>query len=170
MHIKRYVATYGIETGGPFELSEAEARKLISLDTQNKKVVVPIVNGNDITGRSRNYWVIDFLQTPEVDPKDYKTAYNELHEMWQTVLNDKKRKRKPQFRDDWWYFRRSGESLRNLVKDKTRYIITPRVAKHRFFTFLKSPTMPDSRLYVIGREDEGKWNKKVEGRGGRCAQ
>ena len=144
----------GIETGGPFELSEVDAYKLFSLDEKNKQIVVPIVNGNDITGRSRGYWVIDFLQTPEDKPENYEAAFNKLHEMWQTVLNDEKLKRKPQFREDWWGFRRSGESLRRLIKDKKRYIITPRVAKHRFFIFLDYPTMPDSRLFVVGREDD----------------
>jgi hypothetical protein len=44
--------------------------------------------------------------------------------------------------------------LRELIQGKSRYIITPRVAKHRFFVFLDNPTLPDSRLFLIAREDD----------------
>mgnify|MGYP003589627454 CR=1 FL=1 len=35
-----------------------------------------------------------------------------------------------------------------------RYIATPRVAKHRFFIWLATAVLPDSRLYAICRSDD----------------
>jgi type II restriction/modification system DNA methylase subunit YeeA len=36
----------------------------------------------------------------------------------------------------------------------SRYIATPRVAKHRQFVWLDRRVLPDSRLYAIAREDD----------------
>ena len=36
----------------------------------------------------------------------------------------------------------------------TRFLVTPRVAKHRFFVWLPVQVRPDSRLYAITREDD----------------
>ena len=70
-----------------------------------KPVIVPIVNGRDITDRSRETWVIDFARTPDIEPKKYKQLYDVLYEKWQKELNDPDKKRKPKFRENWWEFR-----------------------------------------------------------------
>lgn len=143
----------GIETGGPFELTDIEARQLLA-NPENTPVIVPIVNGKDIAQRRRNTWIIDFGQTPEVDPPDYSDVYSYLYKKWQITLNDKNRKRPPAFRDDWWEFRRSGEKLREILDKLDRYVCTPRVAKHRLFVWIEKPTIPDSATFVFARDDE----------------
>ena len=35
-----------------------------------------------------------------------------------------------------------------------RYIVTPRVAKHRIFAYCEKQTIPDTRIVVIAREDD----------------
>jgi type II restriction/modification system DNA methylase subunit YeeA len=35
-----------------------------------------------------------------------------------------------------------------------RFIVTPRVAKHRIFAWLKPPTLPDTRLFAFARDDD----------------
>jgi hypothetical protein len=143
----------GIETGGPFELLESEAVELMS-NPMNSPILVPTVNGNDITNRKRNLWVIDFEQTPDVEPTYYEEIYKLLRQKWEFEINDTSKKRRPTFREEWWKFRRSGEKLRNIVKEREKYICTPRVAKHRLFVWLEKPTLPDSALFVIARDDD----------------
>ena len=36
----------------------------------------------------------------------------------------------------------------------TRFIVTPRVAKHRLFAWMMRPTLPDHQLIVVARDDE----------------
>ena len=36
----------------------------------------------------------------------------------------------------------------------TRFLVTPRVSKHRFFVFLDASVLPDTRLNVIARADD----------------
>ena len=42
----------------------------------------------------------------------------------------------------------------DAITSLTRYIATPRVAKHRMFIWVKEPTVPDSAVFVFAREDD----------------
>jgi hypothetical protein len=44
--------------------------------------------------------------------------------------------------------------MRRAVAELSRFIATPRVAKHRVFVFLDATTLPDSRVAAIAREDD----------------
>jgi type II restriction/modification system DNA methylase subunit YeeA len=44
--------------------------------------------------------------------------------------------------------------MRHALARLSRFIVTPRVAKHRLFVFVASKYVPDSRLAVIAREDD----------------
>lgn len=44
--------------------------------------------------------------------------------------------------------------MRAALKPLGRFIVTPRVAKHRFFVWVAKPTLPDTRLVVVAREDD----------------
>ena len=44
--------------------------------------------------------------------------------------------------------------MRTALDPLRRFIATPRVAKHRLFVWLTSPTLPDSQIIVVAREDD----------------
>jgi type II restriction/modification system DNA methylase subunit YeeA len=44
--------------------------------------------------------------------------------------------------------------MRAAIAKLTRYIVTPRVAKHRLFVWLERNVIPDGRLNVFTREDD----------------
>jgi len=44
--------------------------------------------------------------------------------------------------------------MRTAMQPLSRYIATPRVAKHRMFAWMNVGVLPDSRLYVICRQDD----------------
>ena len=67
-------------------------------------------------------------------------------------VRDKARERR--IREKWWLFGRSRPPMRVAIAELTRYIVTPRVAKHRIFVWLDSDTVPDGRLNVIACEDD----------------
>lgn len=54
----------------------------------------------------------------------------------------------------WWRHGETVLALRAAFAPLKRYIATPRVAKHRMFTWLNVSVLPDSRLYAIAREDD----------------
>ena len=104
----------GIETGGPFELTDSEARQFRQI-AGYEKVIVPILNGRDVTDRSRNVWIVDFQQTPDVSPSSYEGLYSLIQKRWEIEANDPRKKRPPKLREEWWEFRRSGEKLRSAT-------------------------------------------------------
>ena len=44
--------------------------------------------------------------------------------------------------------------MRRALRGLDRFIVTPRVAKHRLFIWVSAGTLPDSRLFVFARRDD----------------
>ncbi len=57
-------------------------------------------------------------------------------------------------RRNWWRLGETMPKLRAAIKPIKRFIATPRVAKHRLFTWLDSSILPDCQLVVITRTDD----------------
>ena len=55
---------------------------------------------------------------------------------------------------NWWRHDRSGQTLFQRLGAVSRYIATPRVAKHRLFVWLDARICPDSALIAIARDDD----------------
>ena len=54
----------------------------------------------------------------------------------------------------WWKLWRARHELREKVQNLTRYILTPRVSKHRFFVWADKTTLPDDATVAIARDDD----------------
>jgi hypothetical protein len=70
---------------GPFDISEAQARRLLAAPNPhgrpNSDVVRPWVNGLDITRRPRDMWIIDFPPgMPEGDAAMYEAPFEYIRE------------------------------------------------------------------------------------------
>lgn len=63
-------------------------------------------------------------------------------------------RKKSWFRKEWWQLYARRPDLRAATDPLKRFIATPRVAKHRLFVWLRSPTVPDCQLIVFAREDD----------------
>jgi type II restriction/modification system DNA methylase subunit YeeA len=70
------------------------------------------------------------------------------------VLPDRSKNNRENYREKWWLHAEPRPGLRKAMAKIPRYIATPRVAKHRFFTWVDSHTIPDSRLFAFGRADD----------------
>ncbi len=54
------IAYMGITPTGQFVLSGDEARAILESDSRNKEVLFPYLNGQDVTRRSGDRWIVDF--------------------------------------------------------------------------------------------------------------
>jgi type II restriction/modification system DNA methylase subunit YeeA len=142
---------------GRFDIPGELAREWLVLPSNpngklNSDVLRPWANGRDITGRGSDTWIIDFgVDTPEAAAALYEKPF----EYVRTHIKKVRDKNKDEWRrEHWWLHGRSGEDLRAGVAPLQRYICTPRVAKHRFFTWLHRSVLPDSRLNAIARDDD----------------
>jgi type II restriction/modification system DNA methylase subunit YeeA len=59
-----------------------------------------------------------------------------------------------QTRSKWWLHERPRPDMRKALSSIDRYIVTPRVAKHRTFGFVPTVTLPDSQVIAIARDDD----------------
>jgi len=151
------VAFQGDNKGGPFELQGAAARVMLVAagnpnGRPNSDVVVPWVNGEDITGRHRDMFIVDFgTDLDESLAANYEVPFEYVreHVMPERLTNNRKSRR-----NRWWRHSEAATSMRAATKGASRFVATARVAKHRMFVWLAAPTLPDTRLIVFAREDD----------------
>ncbi|MEI6043718.1 MAG: DNA methyltransferase [Chloroflexota bacterium] len=145
----------GDTKGGAFELLPELATKMLKAPLNpngrpNSEVVVPSVNGLDIAGRRRGLWIVDF----GADRSEEEAALYE--QPFEYIVQHVKLKRATSraTQPNWWLHERPRPTLRTAIAGLERYIITLAVGKHRFFTWLNPPTLPDQALIVIARNDD----------------
>jgi type II restriction/modification system DNA methylase subunit YeeA len=141
---------------GPFDVDGAIARGWLAAPLNangkpNTDVVRPIMNTADITGRSSDTWIVDFASLSEADAAFYAAPFAHVV---REVKPFREQNRDRQRREKWWLLGRSGGDLRAALAPFTRYIATPRVAKHRLFVWLAAQVLPDSRVFAIARDDD----------------
>jgi type II restriction/modification system DNA methylase subunit YeeA len=141
---------------GPFDIAGATARDWVRRPLNpnglsNSQVIRPWINGQDVTGRPSDTWIIDFGEMTEEAAALFEAPF-EYVRLHIKPLRDKNADR--QRREKWWRLGRSGADLRTAVAPHFRVIATPRVAKHRFFVWVAPQVLPDSRINVIARSDD----------------
>lgn len=150
------VAFKGAEKSGAFELSGELAREWLKLPNPNGQpnshVLKPWVNGQDIAKRPSDTWIIDFgTDISEADASFFEQPFEHV---LQHVKPERAKNNDRGRRENWWRFGRNGADMRLACSGLSRVIITPRVAKHRYFVWLHGLASPDSRLYIIARADD----------------
>ena len=146
----------GAEKSGSFEIAGEIARKWLSLPNPNglpnSNVLKPWANGQDIAKRPSDTWIIDF----GVDMGLEKAALFEqaFAHVLEHVKPERERNNDRGRRENWWRFGRNGTDMRAACQGLERFIVTPRVAKHRYFVWQHGLSSPDSRLCVIARSDD----------------
>ncbi len=135
---------------GPFELECSVGLSMLQSSNphgrSNAEVIKPWMNATDVTRRPRGMWIIDFGKMGMEDAALFE-APSESVRKHVKLLRDKNRDR--QRRTFWWRLGRSGRDLKAASRHKTRVVVTPRVAKHRLFSWAAASLVPDSRLFAF---------------------
>ena len=149
------VAFQGPVKVGAFDISADLAKEMLDSpnphNESNADVMTPWVNGKDITGRPRGMWIIDFGAFSREQAALYTAPYEYVNV---NIRPSREANRDRQRRTYWWRLGRSGEDLRAAVEHLRRFIITPRVSKHRVFVWTTPDTLPDSAVVAIARDDD----------------
>ena len=153
----RGVAFQGTLKVGAFDVTGEIARAWLTAPLNpngrpNSDVVRPWLNGQDVTKRPSDTWIIDFgTDRTERDAAFYEAPFNHLLNAVKSVRMDV-REKKASAR--WWIHQRARPEMRKGLKGLQRCIATSRVSKHRLFVWMDTAVLPDSRLYVVAREDD----------------
>ncbi|WP_417478055.1 class I SAM-dependent DNA methyltransferase [Maricaulis sp.] len=150
-------AFIGDQKTGSFDVNADLARKWLVLPLNpngrpNRDVLMPWVNGQDITRRPSGKWIIDFgVSSTEEEASAFEAPFEHVREH---VLPARAAVRRDGHRIYWWRHGETRPAMRRALAGLPRFIVTPRVAKFRLFVWLEPPTLPDSRLVVIARSDD----------------
>jgi len=140
--------------GGSFDIDQATAEAMLASPNpdgrSNATVVRPWVNGADITGRRRGWWIVDFpIDAPESDAALYEAPFEHVRR----VVKPEREAGLPTV-DSWWLHERPGHSMRAALRGLSRFIVTPLLTKYRLFVWLDADTLPDHQLVAVARDDD----------------
>ena len=142
---------------GPFEITEAKARNMLGKANPNGRpnsdVVRPWANGEDITGRPRRMWIVDFPPgTSEEAAARYEAPF-EYVSKYVKPMRAKATSVAPGIYP-WWIHGRPRPDMRQALAGLKRFIATARVTKHRIFVWVPGGTLCDSATIVFARRDD----------------
>jgi hypothetical protein len=149
-------ALQGPTKGGSFDVSGQLAREWIRSGgnpngLSNALVLKPWFNGESITGRRSDSWIIDFAEMRYEDACLFAKPFDHVAKH---VKPARDAQRMPSRKRNWWIYNASAPKVRDGIAQLPRYIVTPEVAKHRVFAWLPSGTAPDKNLIIFLRSDD----------------
>ena len=151
------VAFMGDTKGGPFDVPGDQAREWLREPANpngrpNSDVLGPWMNGMDVTRRPSDKWIVDFgWDMVREEAALYEAPFQHAKEH---VYPKRQTNRRESYREHWWRHVEPRQGMWRALDGLSRYIATPRVAKHRLFTWLDARIRPDSQLIVIARDDD----------------
>ncbi|UFN49402.1 class I SAM-dependent DNA methyltransferase [Roseomonas sp. OT10] len=151
------VCFMGTTKVGPFDVDGATARSWLAMPPNangrpNSDVVRPWRNGLHILRRADDAWVVDFGATMgEAEAAYYAAPFAHVVREVKPMRDGQKR---DGYRLAWWRHGEARSGMRRALAGLPRYIVTPRVAKHRIFAWLDAAVVPDCQLIVVARSDD----------------
>ncbi len=142
------LAFVGDRAGGRFGVTGAEARRLLTARNPHGKpnadVIRPSVGSDDLRGRPRQRWTIDF--PPDMEERE-AALYERPYARIRRLATSTGRRR-------WWIHRSPQAAMRIALARRDRFLATPAVARHPVFTWLPPEVLPDHTLVVFARDDD----------------
>jgi hypothetical protein len=147
------ISFMGDTKGGAFDIAESLALEMLHAPNPhgrpNSDVVVPWVNGLDITRRPRDMWIIDFgVAMPMEEASRYEKPFQHVD---RNVRPERAKNKREAYRLKWWIHVEARPAMRRQLGPLARFIATTTVSKHRLFTWMECPTLPDHQLIVFAR-------------------
>ena len=152
--VKNTAASFeGTKKYGDFDIPGDAARQWLGLPNphsqSNALVVKQWRNGQDLTKRPSDTWIIDFgVDMSEPNASLFEALFAHVVRFVKATRLAAKRL------SNWWLNERPRVAMRQSMDGLPRYIATTRVSKHRHFSFLHSSVLPDTRLNFITRADD----------------
>jgi hypothetical protein len=151
------IAFIGGMKKGPFDIPGALARQMLDLPGNpngrpNSDVIRPYINALEIVRRPQDVWIIDFgVGMSEQEAALYEAPFEYVKSH---VYPLRVGHREAIQASRWWLLARPAPELRHAVAHLERVILTPRVSKHRVFTFGSPRSFIEGAVAVFARQDD----------------
>jgi len=151
----KQIGFMGTTKQGPFDIPEEIALEMLVEPNPNLRpnsdILIPWINGRDITTRIRNMWIIDFFPKSAEESSRYELPWHYVDRNIRVVREQNPRS---WYRGEWWWFYAPRPELRASLEDIDRFIVTPTVSKHRLFQWIEKPINPDHQLIVFSSDED----------------
>jgi hypothetical protein len=142
--------------GGAFDITWREARTLLGTGgnpnrRSNSDVLRPLINSQDLVGRTEPRWIIDNADLDLEKACMYQAPHSLVE---QRVKPSRASNRDRWLRENWWRPQRMRPEMRAGIAGLPRFLVTPTTSKHRIFAWLYPPYLPDHKLVIVAREDD----------------
>lgn len=150
------VAFQGDTPGGRFDLTDEEVRAMLLEPNpdgrSNADVLRRTANGQDITGRMRGAWVIDFgVEMTEAEAALYEAPFERVLSL---VKPFRQGNRRTAYSDRWWLHMEPRPGMRAALVGRARFIATPSTSKYRVFAWFPADVLPSVALIAVARDDD----------------
>jgi len=149
-----HIAFMGDTKGGPFEIEEKQALAMLGQPNPhgrpNSDIIVPWVNGLDVTRRPRHMFIVDFAPgTLESNASKYQSPFQHV-----VMIVKPQRDVSRTTVGIYWQHERARENMRSALKPLPRFLTTVGVSKHRLFVWMTAPTLPDHAVFAFACDDD----------------
>ena len=150
------LAYMGDTKGGPFNICEEQALRMFCQPNPhgrpNSDVIVPWVNGLDVTRRPRGMFILDFgLTRTEDDCAKYQGPFAYVSEH---VCPERVENRRALYAKYWWRHVEPRPGMLAAIAPLPRFLTTVSLSKYRLFVWMESPTLPDHQLFAFALPDD----------------
>lgn len=114
-------------------------------------VIRPYMNGSNLIEGKTDRLIIDFFGLSEAKARaDFPALFQHIYD---TVRPTRMQVARQGHREKWWIFGEARHGMRDALLGLRRYIATVETAKHRTFSFIPEPFLPDQKLRVFAVDD-----------------
>ncbi|MDF1770195.1 type IIL restriction-modification enzyme MmeI, partial [Maricaulis sp.] len=161
MPSNKQTAFQGAKLNGPFDVSAAEARALLTLPinpngTRNVGVVKRFYGNDDVTQRTQDGWILDFTHLPNIyDAALYEAPFalvSRVREYRATLIKGAKTENEKL--DSYWLMQRPRPRLRKATEHLSKCLCVPETSEHLLFRWLPSTGVFSGSLFVIAKDDD----------------
>ncbi|MEI6807593.1 MAG: DNA methyltransferase [bacterium] len=146
----------GTKKAGDFNITEEHARELLAAPNPhgkpNSDILKPWLNGTAIVQRPAPQWIIDCGVSMTLE--EFR-LHDAPHQYALACVKPERDKNKRDVRRlNWWLHAELAPAMRTALARLPRYIATPRIAKHRIFTWNDAIVLPDDGVFIFARSDD----------------
>ena len=117
----------------------------------NSDVLMPYVNGLDVIRRNRRAWIVEFGASSQTEAAMYQGPSRHVATQ---VKPERLKANQESARIQWWLHWCPRPEMTKALAPLHRFIVTPRVAKHRVFCWQDLPLHVDCQLIAFARADD----------------
>jgi type II restriction/modification system DNA methylase subunit YeeA len=146
----------GITKKGSFDLKGEVARNWVDQPLNpngrsNADVLRPWLNGEDVTTRRSDKWIINFGEMTEREANLYETPFKHVAD---NVYAQRQKTGSQGEKRQWWLLGRRSPALFSKLANLNRFIVTPETPTHTVFVWLPTGVIPDKNLVAIAKDDD----------------